>query len=81
MAAVEWIVAEYSYKFDAAVWDFPLVLAIIMLPVRNERNGGSTGPSYSTNAAIDARNRCRAWLEQHYTITNKPLIEVGWQLT
>ena len=80
MAAVEWIVAEYGYTFEKAVWDFPMILAVIMLPVRNERNGGDTGPSYAVNAAIDARNRCREWLETHYTLTNKPITEVGWVL-
>ncbi len=67
--------------FEKAVWETPKALALILLPARNERNGGKTGPSYATNAAIDARNRCRAWLETHFTITDKPLAETGWQLS
>lgn len=73
--------AEYRLSFDAAVWDFPLVLAVLMLPVRNERQGGKSGPSYATNAAIDARNRARIWLEANFQISPKPLAEIGRVLT
>jgi hypothetical protein len=73
-------VAEYRLSFDAAVWDFPLLLAVVMLPVRNERQGGKSGPSYATNAAIDARNQARIWLETHFRIVQKPLAETGWVL-
>lgn len=68
-------------SWERAVWDTPLAIPLIMLPARNERHGGKTGPSYATNAAIDARNRCRQWLETHFEITDRPLHEVGWQLT
>jgi hypothetical protein len=74
-------VAEYRLSFDAAVWDFPLLLAVVMLPVRNERQGGKSGPSYATNANIDARNRARAWLEARFLITDKSPAEIGWILT
>lgn len=43
-------------------------MALILLPIRNERLGGTAGPSYTTTASIKARNRCRAWLEETFTI-------------
>jgi hypothetical protein len=42
---------------------------MVLLPVRNERLGGSAGPGYTQDASIKARNACRAWLEQNYRIT------------
>ena len=39
-----------------------------LLPARNERTGGSSGPGYTTNAMIKARNRARAWLARNFTI-------------
>ena len=80
MATVEWLAHEYRIPFPEAVWEFPLILAILMLPVRNERNGGETGPSYATTAAINARNKAREWLKQNYDLTEKPLSETGWVL-
>ena len=51
-----------------------------MLPVRNERIGGDGGPSYANRASMDARNKARAFLEQHFSIVSKPVTETGWQL-
>lgn len=72
--------AEYHVSPAEAVWDFPLALAMVLLPARNERHGGDTGPSYVSEASIRARNKARRFFEKYYTITKKPLSEVGWQL-
>ena len=55
-------------------------MAIVLLPVRNEREGGSSGPSYATRASMAARNKARAWLQDNFTIVPKPPTETGWQL-
>lgn len=63
------------------MWGTPLAIAIILLPVRNERVSGSgAGPSYVTQASIAARNRARAWLERNYHITPAPVSLTGWVL-
>lgn len=51
-----------------------------MLPVRNERHGGSGGPSYVTRASIAARNKARRFLEENFSIVNKRVEETGWML-
>ncbi len=48
--------------------------------MRNERLGGSGGPSYVTTAALAARNRARAWLERHYSISPLSPAQLGWVL-
>ena len=55
-------------------------MAIVLLPVRNEREGGSSGPSYATRAAMTARNKAHAFLHAHFSIVPKPPTETGWQL-
>lgn len=50
------------------------------MPVRNERMGGDGGPSFANRASMDARNRARKFLEQHFTIVPKPVTETGWKL-
>lgn len=50
------------------MWDTPLALALVLLPVRNERHGGTSGPAYTTDANIKARNRARRWLEENFEI-------------
>lgn len=62
------------------MWGTPLAIALILLPVRNERMGGSAGPSYVTTASVKARNKARAWLEQHYRIVPQSPAETGWVL-
>ena len=56
------------------------MIPLVLMPVRNERHGGSGGPSYATKASIAARNKTRRFLEQHFTIVKKPVSETGWQL-
>lgn len=51
-----------------------------MLPVRNERHGGSGGPSYTVRASMAARNKARKFLEQNFKIVKKPVSETGWLL-
>ena len=47
-------------------------MAMILLPIRNERLGGSaSGPSYTTAASLKARNKARAWLEENFTIAEE----------
>lgn len=55
-------------------------MPLVLLPVRNQRHGGDSGPSYADRASIAARNKARAFLETHFEITNQPLAETGWQL-
>lgn len=50
------------------------------MPARNQRSGGDGGPSYANRASMDARNRTRKFLQEHFTITTKPVSETGWQL-
>jgi hypothetical protein len=51
-----------------------------MLPVRNERLGGSGGPDYVTRATMAARNKAKRFLGENFTIVNKPVQETGWLL-
>lgn len=44
---------------------------MILLPIRNERMGGGSGPSYTTTASLKARNKARAWLEENFTIAEE----------
>lgn len=48
--------------------------------MRNERIGGSSGPSYVTTAALKARNKARRWLEATYRISDRPIADLGWVL-
>lgn len=57
-----------------------MAIALILQPVRNEREGGSSGPSYVTTAALKARNKARRWITRYYHITPAPLSELGWVL-
>jgi len=50
------------------------------MPIRNERHGGKSGPSYTTRASMAARNKARAFLESHFRIVKKPIQETGWKL-
>lgn len=72
--------AEYHLTLTEAVFEFPLAAANVLLPVRNERQGGNSGPGFVTSASIRGRNTAKAWLEQHYQIVDKPVAEVGWKL-
>ena len=51
-----------------------------MLPARNERHGGSGGPSYVIKASIAARNKARRFLAENFQIVKKPVHETGWLL-
>lgn len=53
---------------------------MVMMPVRNERHGGTTGPSYVVAASLAAKNKARAFLETHFEIVAASPAEVGWQL-
>lgn len=56
------------------------MIPLVLLPVRNERMGGSGGPSYATRAGNAASTRARRFLEQYFTIVDKPVTDTGWQL-
>lgn len=56
------------------------MIPLVLLPVRNERHGGSAGPSYTQRASMDARNKALAFLTTHFEIVKRPLAEIGWQL-
>lgn len=77
---MEWLAAEYKISIADAVWKVPLEIALILLPVRNERLGGSGGPSYSVKASMRARNKAARFLQEHFEIVNKPVTETGWKL-
>lgn len=53
---------------------------MVLLPIRNERMGGSGGPSYVAKASMDARLRALNFLKQHFEIVSKPVTETGWML-
>lgn len=64
-----------------AIWRTPLAVALVLLPVRNERHGGSSGgPDYTTKASLNAKNRARDFLESHFQIVPKSPAEIGWVL-
>jgi hypothetical protein len=77
---VEWLAAEYNITFAQAIWEIPLVLPLVMMPVRNERLGGSGGPSYIIRASLAAKNKAHAFLTEHFTIVPKSPAETGWKL-
>ena len=77
---MEWLAHEYQITIAEAVWETPLEIALILLPVRNQRLGGSSGPSYATKASMRARNKAAKFLREHFEIVNKPVSETGWKL-
>ena len=77
---MEWLVAEYGLSFTEAVWKTPLVLAMVILPVRNERHGASGGPSFIVRASLRAKNRAYEFLKEHFEIVPKSPAETGWRL-
>jgi hypothetical protein len=77
---VEWLAAEYGISFSEAVWTTPLVIALVMMPVRNERHGGTSGPSYVTRAGNTASSKATRFLETHFRIVPKSVEETGWKL-
>ncbi len=77
---MEWLAAEYGIPFADAIWNTPLALAMVLLPIRNERLGGSGGPSYIIRASLNAKNKARAFMEKHFSIVAKPPAETGWHL-
>lgn len=77
---MEWLAAEYGIPFSEAVWSLPVVLSIAMMPVRNERRGGSGGPNYVARASMSARNAARRFLETNFEIVPAPVAETGWLL-
>lgn len=71
--------AEYNQTLYQALWEFPIAVAIIFMPIAIQRSGGDVkGPNYTQDASINARNRARAFLEEHYTIVDDPTLP--WQL-
>lgn len=80
MAAIEWMCAEYGIRLSEGIWDTSLVIPLLLLPVRNQRHGGESGPSYADRASMKARNQIRGWLEENFSIVPKPLSETGWVL-
>lgn len=77
---VEWLAAEYHMPLGVAIWEVPLTLPMVLLPIRNERMGGTNGPNYVDMASMDAKNKARAFLETHFEIVAKPVTETGWML-
>ena len=53
---------------------------MVLLPIRNERIGGSGGPSYVAKASMAARVRALNFLKTHFEIVPKPVTETGWML-
>jgi hypothetical protein len=72
--------AEYGIRPVEAVWHTALVIPLVLMAARNERHGGSGGPSYAARASTAARNKARQFLEAHFTIVPKPVHETGWKL-
>lgn len=73
--------AEYGVSLQAAIWEFPLVAAVALLPIRNQRvTGKSQGPTSAQKALIAARNKARAFLRENFHVVDKPVETVGWQL-
>lgn len=77
---MEWLAAEYKITFAQAVWEIPLVLPLVMMPVRNERLGASGGPSYILRASLAAKNKAYEFLQAHFTLVPKSPSEIGWRL-
>lgn len=77
---MEWLAAEYSIPFSQAIWETPLALALVMLPIRNERHGASGGPSYILRASLAAKNKAYEFLQANFTLVPKSPSEIGWRL-
>lgn len=78
---MEWLAAEYGVSFEAAVWEVPLALALVLLPIRNERKHGVTHATHPERASMRARNKARAWLERNYSIMPGTSVEdIPWKL-
>jgi hypothetical protein len=72
--------ASYKITLEQAFWDFPLAVAMVLMPIYATRQvGKTTGPTPAQDAAIQARNQCRAFLKDHFTIVKDP--RLPWQLT
>lgn len=54
--------------------------ALVLMPIRNERIAGRSGPGYVEREMMAARNRARAFLEINFEIVQKPVSEIGWVL-
>lgn len=71
--------AEYHLSLVEAVWEFPLSVALVFLPIRNERQGAeSSAPNYAQEAAVQARSKARSFLKENFTLVNDPTLP--WQL-
>jgi hypothetical protein len=77
---VEWLAAEYHISFADAIWETPLAIALVIMPIRNERLFNTSGPSYIVRASLAAKNKAHAFLAEHFTIVPKPPSETGWKL-
>ena len=71
--------SAYDISLTDAFWDFPITVALVLMPIYGERNSGETnGPTYAQDEVLTARSRCRAFLKEHYNIIDDP--SLPWQL-
>lgn len=69
---VDALMSDYGLSLRAAVWEFPLVAARALAPVRVRRHGGKwAAPDAADRAAAEARAKAKAWLAAHFTILPK----------
>lgn len=63
------LMSDYGISLYEAVWKFPLLAATLLAPARVRRLGGKWDqPDARDRAAAAARQRCKAWLAEHFTL-------------
>ena len=67
--STEFLLSSYHLTLHDAVYQFPLVVAIILQRAASERSGNSSAISYADDAALNARRKVRRYYEENYTIT------------
>ena len=78
---MEWLCSTYRLTPEQAVWDWPIALTQLFIPAYNARQGGKSDISGAVDKASSlARLARRAELEARYTIVDKTVDEVGWQI-
>lgn len=80
MREIEWLMATYHVSLHDAVWRFPRVVILMLIPAYAERQGQSAGMTRPDRASQHARKKMRSMLEREFDVVDKPISEVGWQI-
>lgn len=73
LTAVEAAMSQWGLTLHQALWEFPLAaLLALWVPMAERLGGGGDGPDIADRAGIEARQRCRRWLQKHFEIIPTP---------